>query len=392
MDGISLEKKLAWIDEQRRKEAEVIRRLTDRLEAAEEANGKIARQLQDLSGELARLAAVMARISQLDETLTKHRNEVSRQLEAAETRRSERDRQLEQVRRKDHDDTTKAIGELRAQVRTVDDLRRSAEARKDEEVRISRAVDTFDKKVGQLAANDEERARALEAQEQLRRQDARRQSDLTSEVAESRNRTESVRGSLDHFDDRIRGLEVRQSEIESAESERRESQNVFLEQQNVRMVEFERLWKDYARRFDSFEGQARELGERTLVYEETHRSMRQLQSELDKALERMDRHVGEMVEKQRLAEERHKQEWATFQAEDQKRWNTFKLAHDEHWHEHDRRHEKYAAEMDQLERTATQALTEAIQVGDSVQRRTAELLSILRDWALEGEAPPSRVR
>jgi hypothetical protein len=120
--------------------------------------------------------------------------------------------------------------------------------------------------------------------------------------------------------------------------------------------------------------------------------MRQLQSDLDKALERIDRHVGEMVEKQRLAEERHKQEWATFQAEDQKRWNTFKLAHDEHWHEHDRRHEKHAAEMEQLERTATQALTEAIQVGDSVQRRTAELLSVLRDWALEGEAPPGRVR
>jgi chromosome segregation ATPase len=163
MDGISLEKKLAWIDEQRRKEAEVIRRLTDRLEAAEEANGKAARQLQDLSGELARLAAVMARISQLDETLSKHRNEVSRQLESAETRRSERDRQLEQVRRKDHDDTTKAIAELKAQIRTVDDLRRSAEARKDEEVRISRAVDAFDKKVGQLVTNDEERARALEA-------------------------------------------------------------------------------------------------------------------------------------------------------------------------------------------------------------------------------------
>jgi DNA repair exonuclease SbcCD ATPase subunit len=392
MDGISLEKKLAWIDEQRRKEAEVIRRLTDRLAAAEEANGKTARQLQDLSGELARLAAVMARISQLDETLAKHRNEVSRQLEAAETRRSERDRQLEQVRRKDHDDTTKAIAELRVQIRTVDDLRRSAEARKDEEIRISRAVDAFDKKVGQLVTSDEERARALEAQEQLRRQDARRQSDLASEVTESRNRTESVRGSLDHFDDRIRGLEVRQSEIESSEGERRESQNVFLEQQNVRMVEFERLWKDYARRFDSFQGQTRELGERMLVYEETHRSMRQLQSELDKALERIDRHVGEMVEKQRLAEERHKQEWATFQAEDQKRWNTFKLAHDEHWHEHERRHEKHAAEMDQLERTATQALTEAIQAGDSVQRRTAELLSVLRDWALEGESPPSRVR
>src|SRR3989304_5602291 len=107
MDGTSLEKKLAWIDEQRRKEAEVIRRLTERMEAAEAANGGIARQLQDLSGELARLAAVTARIAQLDETLTKHRNEVSRQLEAAEARRSERDRQLEPVRRQGQDDTPK---------------------------------------------------------------------------------------------------------------------------------------------------------------------------------------------------------------------------------------------------------------------------------------------
>ena len=127
MDGISLEKKLAWIDEQRRKEAELIRRLNERVEAAEESNGKLARQFQDLSGELARLAAAASRISQLDETLTKHRNEVSRQLETTDARRSERDRQLEQVRRKDHDDSTKAISELRQQMRGVEELRRTLE-------------------------------------------------------------------------------------------------------------------------------------------------------------------------------------------------------------------------------------------------------------------------
>ena len=259
-------------------------------------------------------------------------------------------------------------------------------------MRVSRSVDAFDKKLDQLVSNDGERARALEAQDQLRRQEAKRVSDLAAEVSEVRTRGEGLRGSLDHFDDRIRSLEVRQGEIEAAEGERREAQNVFLEQQNVRMVEFERVWKDYARRFDTFEGQARDLADRVQVYEETHRALKQLQSELEKALERMNRHVGEVVELQRLAEDRHKQEWATFQAEDQKRWNTFKLAHDEHWHEHDRRHEKYAAEIEQLERTATQALTEAIQDGDALQRRTAELLSLLREWSLEGERPPGRVR
>jgi hypothetical protein len=392
MDGISLEKKLAWIDEQRRKDADVIRRLTERAEAAEDAGGKLSRQVQEISGELARLAAVAARISQLDETLSKHRNEVSRQLEAAEARRAERDRQLEQVRRKDHDDQGKSIGELRQQVRTVEDLRRTAESRREEEIRLSRVVDAFAKQVDQLVANDEERARALETHDQLRRQDARRQSELAAEAADLRNRTEGLRGSLDHFDDRIRSLEVRQAEVESGEGERREAQHVFLEQQSVRMVEFERVWKEYARRFDTFDSQSRELAERMLAYEETHRALKQLQSDLDKALERVDRRVGEIAETQRLAEERHKQEWGTFQADDQKRWNTFKLSHDEHWREHDRQHEKLAAEAEQTERTATQALTEAIQVGDALQRRTAELLSLLREWSLESERPAGRVR
>jgi hypothetical protein len=250
----------------------------------------------------------------------------------------------------------------------------------------------FEKKVDQLGANDEERARALEAQEQLRRQDARRVSDMTGEVTDARNRAEGLRGSLDHFDDRIRALEVRQAEVEAAEGERREAQNLFLDQQNVRMVEFERLWKDFARRIDGFEVQAKEQAERGQVYEETHRSMKTLEAEIDKALEGMARNVGEIVETQRLAGEKHKQEWAAFQAEDQKRWNAFKLAHDEHWREHERVHEKHVAEVEQLEKTAAQALHEAVDLGDQVQRRIAELFSLLREWALEGERPSARVR
>ncbi|HET7010279.1 MAG TPA: hypothetical protein VFI11_05845 [Anaerolineales bacterium] len=392
MEGNSLEKKLAWMDEQRRKDAEAIRRLTERVEASEESASKLSRQIQDLSTELARLAALATRIHKLDETLTKHRTEVARQTEASEARRSERDRQLEQVRRKDHDDHSKAIAEIRHRTEALDELRRIVDARGEEEVRIARTLAATEKRLDQLQANDEERARALEAQEQLHRQEARRVSEVGGEIAEVRNRAESLHGNLDHFDDRIRALEIRQAEIESAEGERREAQNVFLDQQNVRMVEFERLWKDYSRRIDAFEVQSKELSERGLAYEETHRSMKLLQGELDKALERMARNVNEIVEMQRVAEERHKQDWAVFRTEDQKRWGAFKMAHDERWREHERFHEKQSGEMEQLERTAAQALQEAVQLGDLVQRKIAELFSLLREWTLEGERPTGRVR
>jgi hypothetical protein len=392
MEGTSLEKKLAWMDEQRRKDAEVMRRLTERVEASEEASGKFNRQIQDLSTELARLAVLAARIHQLDDTLTKHRTEVSRQLEASDGRRTERERQLEQVRRKDHDDHAKAIGELRHQVEAIEEVRRAVESRREEEIRIARSIDTFEKRMDKFEAGDEERGRALEAQEQMRRQDSRRLSEWSNEVAESRNRAESLRASLDHFDDRIRAMEVRQAEIESAEGERREAQNVFLDQQNVRMVEFERIWKEQLRRIDAFEVQSKEMAERALVYEETLRSTRLLHTELDKALEGMARNVGEIVEMQRLSDDRHKQEWAVFQAEDQKRWNAFKVAHDERWREHERNHEKQATEIEQLQNTASQALQESVQLGDHVQRRISELFSLLREWALEGEQPSGRVR
>src|SRR4030067_1513890 len=101
--------------------------------------------------------------------------------------------------------------------------------------------------------------------------------------------------------------------------------------------------------------------------------MKLLHTELDKALEGMARNVGEIVEMQRLSDDRHKQEWAVFQAEDQKRWSAFRGAHDERWREHDRIHEKQAAETAQLQSTASQAPHESVQLGDHVQKRVAQL-------------------
>lgn len=388
----ALEKRLTWLDDQRRKDAEFFRKLASQLKAAEDLVGKHNRQLQEFSAELSRLAAVAVRIQSVDETLSKHRQEVSRQLETAEARRAEREKSLEQLRRKDHDEVAKGIAEMRQEMSGLVDLRREFDARRDEEVRLARSVAAVAERLDGVTEGQQTQEQSLADHEDSHKQEARKAAEAQSEVTDLRLRQDGLRGSLDTVEDRIRQLEIRSAEFAAAEAERRESTGTWMEGQNLRMADLERVWGEYARRFEIFEKRAGEIDERVRTFEDTHRAMRQLQTELGKTLERLERRIAEIGEMQRLNDDRQKQEWSGFLAEDQRRWSAFKLSDDERNQEHTRLHQRLTEEVTRLEETTTQSLQSAIRMEDSTQRRLTELLAMLREWAGEGERRPTRVR
>jgi chromosome segregation ATPase len=385
----ALEKRLTWLDDQRRKDADLLRKLASQVKAAEDLVGKHNRQLQEFSAEMSRLAAVAARIQSVDETLSKHRQEVSRQLESAETRRAAGEKSLEQLRRKDHDALAKGVAEMRQEMSGLVDLRREFDARRDEEVRLARTVDMLGEGMDTLTQAQDQ---ALVVQEDAQQQEARKAADTQSEVTDLRLRVEGMRGTLDTVEDRIRQLEIRSAEFAAAEVGRRESAAAWMESQNLRMADMERTWGEYARRFEAFEKRAAEIDERIRAYEDTYRAMRQLQGELGKTLERLERRIAEIGEMQRLTEDRQKQEWSGFLAEDQRRWSAFKLGYDEKTQEQTRLVQRLTEEVGRLEEATTQALQGSIRLEDSTQRRLTELLAILREWAGEAERRPTRVR
>ncbi|HMK07691.1 MAG TPA: hypothetical protein VK449_01550 [Anaerolineales bacterium] len=388
----ALDKRLTWLDDQRRKDAELLRKLTAQLKASEDLAGKHTRQLQEISAEMARLGAVAARIQSVDETLSKHRQEVSRQLESSEARRTEREKSTEQLRRKDHDEVAKGLAEVRQDLSGLADLRREAEARRNEEMRLTRSVATLGERLEVLGDAQQAQEQAITGHEDGHKQQARKAADLESAVTDQRLRLEGLRASLDTVEDRIRQLEIRAAEFSASEVERRETTAAWMEAQNLRMADLERVWGEYARRFELFEKRGTEIDERVRAFEETHRAMRQLQVDLAKTLERLERRIAEIGEVQRLGEDRQKQEWTAFLAEDQRRWSAFKLSHDEQIQEHTRLHQRLSEEAARLEEAAMQGLQGAIRMEDTMQRRVTELLAILREWAGEAERRPTRVR
>lgn len=389
MDQKQLEKKVTWLDKQRQKDAETIARLTERLEGKDAEIKSIKKQIRDMTSEMARSAAAGSKVAELEDSMRKHRQEMSRLVEETDTKRSRREQDREGAVKSEREQLTKLTTEMRDGLRELKEIKQAIESRREEEIRITRTVGKLEERMQGQVIFDDEKALSLASVEEGRKHDAKRITDIQAESADLRERLELLRSNVEGMDDRVARSEVRLGKVVGGESEVRQSQEVWMEQQVVKLVEFEREWKSWAGRFDEFEKTAAEIDQRTLAYDETYRTLRQLQTDLSAALERLERRIHEIGEMQRLAEDRSMQEWTTFQAEEQKRWNTHKLTNDERWREHTRAHEKSVVEIATMSADVKELMSGLKQMQENDRQRILEILASLREWAAEFESRPS---
>ncbi|MFV1859739.1 MAG: hypothetical protein ACC647_10385, partial [Anaerolineales bacterium] len=191
------------------------------------------------------------------------------------------------------------------------------------------------------------------------------------------------RGLIDSSEDQLQKLATRAEIVEISEKELRQSQMLWTEQQSARLAEFERAWNAWEKRFTEFEIQSEELQERIESYEETHRALRLLRDELEAVVERLDRRIAEVSEIQRLSEDRFKQEWSTFQADEHKRWSSFRLSSEEQWKEHDRQHRAISEQLEDHQDRLETSLLGMEESDRSSKGRIADLLALVQEWGAE---------
>ncbi len=383
METEQIDKRVTWLDEQRRKDAEEITRLEERLESLDQAINQHERQLRDLASELARISALEARIRQFDESLAKHRSEIVQQLGTQDERRISREKQLESMRTIDQKKVAEEIDELRVMLKEIGPIKDALEIRKQEELRISRAVDGIDKKVDKVASQIEDERRFTVGIREARDSDNQRIGQLESGTSGQAKKIDELRALLDSFEDQLRKLATRAGVLEVSEKELRQSQNVWTEQQSARLAEFERAWNMREKRFAEFEIQSTELQERMEASEETHRSLKLIKDDLKDVIERLERRIAEVSEIQRLSEDRFKQEWATFLADEQKRWSSFKLSSEEQWKEHERQHKPVKEDIQDLQDRLQKAQAEHEELERTSKGRITDLVDLVHEWGAD---------
>ncbi len=380
MDLEQLEKRLEWLDGERRKDKTIIATLEERLAVLESNLPGLVQQSKELSSEVTHLTTMLSRFDQIDASLAQVRVDLARSVDTIEKARQEREREMEKARMADIEMISRQVSEVRRGLDPIPDLRKSIQTRMEEDFRLGRMIEEVNQKVVEYRRGDEDFRRSIKLLEDSQRQETKRITDLLGEVAAVRKRQDEQRGKVDLAADSVRKMEMRISEFQSAESERRQAQAAFIDKQNMSALERDRVWKDWQTRFELIERQGMGLDTQLQAIEATNRQLKRSQEAFDEVTQRFERRINEITEMQRLTEDRFRQEWVSFKADDQKRWTNYAMVQEEQQRELTRHFDRYNERVVLLEDIAQELQDMMVQVKEENQKRLQGLLAVVHDW------------
>ena len=392
MDIEQASKTIQWLDDERRKDRQEITSLQERLAAVTAENTNLARRLQQLETDHTALNSTVQKATKIDTLLDSYRKEMTRQFEELERRRVDADKESERLRKIEREAVNKSLAELRKGVDGVPKLERDMSGRKEEEGRVARLIAELQLRVAEFNKHVDERNRAVTVLDEGRRGDVKRINDLQTETGDLRKRIDDSRGKLEILEDITRRTDARLAEVFTAENERKAAQAQWLEAQAVIQTERDRNWTDLKANTEKSLKDLEDYARRVDQYAEAFREIRRVADGARHLVELVEQRVTESTEVHRLAEERFRQDWASFLADDQKRWTTNMLLRDEQWREHDRLAGQYEEHIAELEDQISELAATVRQIQTVDAPRMQALLTVVHELAAEYDASYVKVR
>jgi len=373
-------KRVEWLDEERRKDRNALVQLDDRLKNLEGNIQNLLQQIKEINGEVVRVKMAIPRLDNIDEGLIKQKKETKKMIDNLEKEFQRRTDEIEKVRRIEMNTLDTGLTELRKEVSTLGEIKRTLQTRADEDIRLQRSIDEIRDRFETTKRNEEETNRLFRLMEDGRRQDTKRITDAQGELAALRKRLDEVRSQIEINTTTLRKQETRIAEAESSDLERRKAQNRFLEEQALLQVERDKVWKEWVSRFDTIEKQTVDIEATLETLDTTNRAVVRTQQITEELSQKVERRLNEITEIQRLAEERFRQEWVTYKADDQKRWTNYTLIQEEQRDEIARYSEKLVDRITMLEDTS-QDIRDLVQIiNEHTEKRLQSLLAVVHDW------------
>ncbi|HUF37304.1 MAG TPA: hypothetical protein VMN57_02165 [Anaerolineales bacterium] len=385
MADSQIQKRMDWLDEERRKDKTEIASLDERVKNLENSLNVANKLVQELSGELTHVRTVIAKIDTFEDSLTQLRTETRRANEEMEKIRKDRESELEDLRKIQFDSVHKQLNDLRKELEVFPAIHDKLAARSDEDARLNRKIDELKVTLSEVARDDEDVTRSIRLMEEARRRDEKRLTDLQGEALALRKRADEQRGKVDLAVDSLRKVENRVAEISTVEAERREAYNQFVEKQTLAQVDRDRKWNEWQSRFETIEKQAMEFESRVQELHTTQRDVRKAKDTVESIAEKVERRISEITELQRLAEDRFRQEWTTFKADDQKRWTNYTLTQEEQVREASRTQTRMTERLTSIEDRIQHAEDVVDQITEQTELRLQRLLAVVREWTAEYE-------
>jgi chromosome segregation ATPase len=322
-------KRLDWLDEEHRKDKTALDAMFEQL-AETKGELKFAnKKIKELNTELSKLSTVSARIDQFNDSLAQQRVAIIKYIDDGDNKDTDKLPEAEKRFQIQIASLNKSIIELRKFKEPIAEIKRELKSSADEETRHNQQISAWEKRLQEVVETVEQVKLIQKAAEGPRRQDAKRLADLQGAVSAARKRMDEVREKNELFNDNVRRIETRFNEILVSEAERRQSQAGFIETQAMLQIDRDRALKEMEEHLSNIRKQTGTMDGQLQEWDAIQRAAKRAQESYEEIVQKFERRINEITEMQRLAEDRFRQEWVTFKADDQKRWTSFTLSQDE---------------------------------------------------------------
>lgn len=391
MEFEQIVKRLEWLDDEHRKDKAALSALEERIASLIGNISTLTKQVKDLSKKVSDIGPAAARLNQFDEILSKQRTDMNNALGELEKKHQRR----EKDRLKRHQDDLKEINNSLPkldQSKDILELKKLIKQRADEDIKLNVAITEIKPKIEEATRKSEDVASSYKLLEESRRQDIKRVADIQGEITSVRKRVDEFRQKTELHGDSLRNIENRFSELISSESERKQAQAAFLEQQSLAQVDRDKAYKQWLDKVETFKQQTETLDAQTQTLDETVRAAKRAQESYIELNQKLERRINEITEMQRLGEERLRQEWVSFKADDQKRWTGYSLSSEESMRDLRKTVDKYEERITSID-DANQTIQDQLhQTTDATEQQLQELMNVAHQWLTAYERIMGHVR
>lgn len=383
MENDQLEKRMEWLDDERRKDKTILSGLENRILELESKLDTLEMKDQELDSDLTRLRTSVTKVDDFEADLGSFR--VDRKKEVKDQEKvfkgwiadakkllTAQIKGLETQQNKVLDDFNR-----------VKDLEKEMKTRIEEETRLNNSLRELDQSFSDVQKGYKEVEQAAQTIKVERQKDIKRTADIQGEISAVRKRMDEMRGFMDLVKNDYQKMKSRIQELEASRRELKKDQEDFLEEATLRQTEREADWKNWMARFESIEKQSKDLDDQMAKLDTTHRDVKRMQEKLTDLSALFDRRVNEITEIQRLTEEKFRIEWNTFIADDQKRWTNHTISQKEQSKLQDRQVQDSEGRISILEDSLQEFEDQLTQIGTYSESQLQSLLTLMRQWADE---------
>jgi chromosome segregation ATPase len=379
MENDDIVKRLEFMDTERRKDKQLITDLQEQVSTLQQVINDQKREINHFNTEFKKTVSNLVRFSEYEEAVSKLKVDLIKPVGDLEKKVNTIDKNLTSQHKNDLDTFNTRLLELQNDMKSVSEIKKVIQAQSDYEYLSNQRLDELTKNQLDLQSRSAELDHEIKMIESNNRTESKRVSDLTIELTTLRKKIDEERASADSQREYVRKLEGQINDLVNREQLRQQEQVTFIETQSRQAIDRENFKKEWQEKSAEFHAMSETIQTKMTELQEASRSIKKSQAEFEEINQRLNRRINEITEMNRLMEERFRQEWVAFKADDQKRWTNYSLSQEETIRESDREVTKMNDRISNLE-DATQDLLDLVNaINEETEKRIRGLLLLANE-------------